>query len=238
MRLRNLAREPFQTCGAELLEDLIYSFLLQSDYPRASVIFDVDLLGPSALPGAGMKVPSFVIVDPDTAHTLSVIEVVDAVDGDTLRQVAIETGAYASRLGGKSIQGFVIRVDVRGRTEAEQVQFYRIWPNSTLQQLTSKTFPDLDTLRVAKKLIDAKAPRPGFNDTEIVGLDDEVDEVIESSPGAGMYVPAFALLILGLVDSYFTISKGAPFLSVSQSVLAFGAALLFTLPAAIRYLRR
>lgn len=239
LRLRNLAGETPQTCGAELLEDLIYSFLLQSDYPRASVIFDVDLLGPSALPGAGMKVPSFVIVDPITADVLGVVEVVDAVDGDTLRQVAIETGAYASRLGGKTIQGFVVRVDVRGRTEAEQVQFYRIWPNSTLQQLTSKTFPDLDTLRVAKKLIESNSPGAKFADTEIIGLDDDEDEpLVETGPGAGMYLPALVLVILGVVDSYFRMSNGTSLLSVSQSILAFGAALLFTLPAAIRYLRR
>ena len=217
------------------MDELIYSFLLQSDYPRASVILDSDLLGPAAQVGSGLKVPSFIIVDPDTAQSLAVIEVVDAIDGDTLRQVAIETGAYAAKLGNKAIQGFVIRVDVRGRTEEEQVQFYRVWPNSTLQQLSSKTFPDLDTLRVARKLADARtaATKP----PQIIEAI-EPEEDIEPSPGAGMYFPAVMLLVLIVADSFFNASKGAPLLSVSQSVLALGAALLFTLPAAIRYLRR
>jgi len=220
------------------LEDLIYSFLLQSDYPRASVIFDVDTLGPVALPGSGMKVPSFVIVDPDTTEILSIIEVVDSVDGDTLRQVAIETGAYASRLAGKMVQGFVIRVDVRGRSEAEQVQFYRVWPNSTLQQLTSKTFPDLETLRVARKFAAINNPKSSSGEPEILDLIDDEDDLPELRPDAGMYIPAAVLVVLALVDSYFAIFKDGSLLSVPQSVLAFGAALLLTLPSAIRYLRR
>lgn len=185
-----------------------------------------------------MKTPSFVIVDPDTAEILAVIEVVDAIDGDALRQVAIETGAYASRLGGKAIQGFVIRVDVRGRTEAEQVQFYRIWPNSTLQQLSSKTFPDLETLRVARKLASAVVP-PAINiappATEQALVTKEVREVKASKL---IYLPAGILLMLLAIDGFLSISGDAPLMTVSQSVLAFGAALLFTLPAAIRFLRR
>ncbi|NND89305.1 MAG: hypothetical protein HKN42_00475 [Granulosicoccus sp.] len=220
------------------MDDLIYSFLLQSGYPRASIIFDTDLLGPVGRVDSGMKAPSFVIVDPVNADLLAVIEVVDAIDGDTLRQVAIETGAYASRLAGKSIQGFVIRVDVRGRTEAEQVQFYRIWPNSTLQQLSSKTFPDLETLRVAKLLSEASiaAAVKSLPDSEQSHKPE--DDRAERRPGAGMYFPAFVLLMLVIADSFVTSTGDAPLLSVSQSVLAFGAALLLTLPAAIRFLRR
>lgn len=221
------------------MDDLIYSFLLQSDFPRASIVFDLDLLGPAAPTGDQMRSPSFVIVDPESADLLAVIDVVDAVDGDALREVAIETGAYASRLAGRAIQGFVIRVDVRGRTEEEQVQFYRIWPNSTLQQLSSKSFPDLETLRVAKKLATAS----GSTSTASVmagNLDDEEDETefVEPRPGPGIYFPALVLLVLVVIDSFLNASRGTSLLSLTQSVLAFGAALLFTLPAAIRYLRR
>ncbi|MFK7853495.1 MAG: hypothetical protein AB8B79_05255 [Granulosicoccus sp.] len=218
------------------MDELIYSFLLQSDYPRASVILDSDLIGPAIRAGSGTRVPSFIIVDPDSAQTLAVIEVVDAVDGDTLRQVATETGAYAEKLGNKAIQGFLIRVDVRGRTEEEQVQFYRVWPNNTLQQLTSKTFPDLETLRVARKLADSRVAAV-TKQPEIVDAVD-MDAETEPGPGAGMYFPGVVLLLLILVDSYFKTVKGAPLLSLSQSVLAFGAALLFALPGALRYLRR
>lgn len=220
------------------MDDLIYSFLLQSDFPRASIVFDLDLLGSAAQVGDRMRAPSFVIVDPENAELLAVIDVVDAIDGDALREVAIETGAYASRLAGRSIQGFVIRVDVRGRTEEEQVQFYRIWPNSTLQQLSSKSFPDLETLRVARKLANGSAAVAPVATPVEMEMGDEEPDTVEHRPGPGMYFPPFVLLVVVLVDSFLHASRGTSLLSVSQSVLAFGAALLFTLPSAIRYLRR
>lgn len=201
----------------------------------------MDLLGQAGQVSPEMRAPSFVIVDPVSADILAVIEVVDAIDGDSLRQIAIETGAYASRLGGKAIQGFVIRVDVRGHTEAEQVQFYRIWPNSTLQQLSSKTFPDLETLRVARKLHDANQLAAATKESQMIefGNADSNDESLEPHrPGAGMYLPAFVLLLLVVAESILSATQGISLLSLSQSVLAFGAALLFTLPAAIRYSRR
>lgn len=229
------------------MDDLIYSFLLQSDYPRASVIFDMDLLSPAKQAGAALNPPSFVIVDPHSAQILAVIEVVNAIDGDKLRQVAIETGAYASRLGGKVIQGFVIRVDVQGQTEAEQVQFYRIWPNSTLQQLSSKNFPDLESLKVARKLMDNESlPTTSAND-DVTGplyakstSEERSSSVVDNEigPGAGLYVPALLLLALMLTEAYYLIAQDSSLFSVSQSVLAFGSAVLFTLPAAIRYLRQ
>lgn len=220
------------------LDDLIYSFLLQSDYPRASIVLDVDLIGSAVQMDTGMHRPSFVIVDPLTAELLAVIEVVDAIDGETLRQVSIETGAYASRLGGRTIQGYVIRVDVRGRTEEEQVQFYRIWPNSTLQQLSSKSFPDLDTLRVARKLAVSGAAPVATVEPVLDEEAEQVEKVVEQRPNAAMYIPALILLVLVIADSVFASYQGVRMLTVSQSVLAFGAALLFTLTAAIRYLRR
>lgn len=230
-----------ETSGDRLLDDLIYSFLLQSDYPRAAIVLNADLLNPVTQSTAGMKVPSFIIVDPETALPLAVIQVVDAIEGEALKQSAIETGAYASRLANKAIQGFLIRVDVRGRTEAEQVQFYRVWPNSTLQQLSSKNFPDLDTLRVSRKLIEnnaarviAEVPMLTSKSSAVAGGTDEKS----NTPGAGMYLPALVLLILIVADGVFSSINGAPLLSVSQSVLAFGAAILLTLPAAIRYSRQ
>ena len=196
----------------------------------------MDLLGSAAHVDTGMRRPSFVIVDPLTAELLAVIDVVDAIDGDALRQVSIETGAYASRLAGRTIQGFVIRVNVRGRTEEEQVQFYRIWPNSTLQQLSSKSFPDLDTLRVARKLIVASAT-PLEKATVLIEENKNNKRTVWHRPNAAMYIPALVLLVLVIADSIFASYQGVRMLTVSQSVLAFGAALLFTLTAAIRHLR-
>lgn len=193
-----------------------------------------------------MGIPAFVVVDPDTADPLAVIEVVDAVDLERLKQAAIETGAYASRLAGKFVQGFVIRVDASGRSEAEQVQFYRIWPNSTLQSLSAKNFPDLDSLRVSRMLVVNTTAREVKSATPVVtSLHNDEFDALEDLPtnsgrlaGAGLYVPALVLLLLIVLDGVFTTFKGQSLLTVSQSILALGAATLFTLPAAIRYLRR
>ncbi|MFK7892494.1 MAG: hypothetical protein AB8B63_16870 [Granulosicoccus sp.] len=219
------------------MDDLIYSFLLQSNYPRSCIVFDVDLLSPRSQGSGSLKVPSFIIVDPESAEPLAVIEVVEALDGEELKQAAIETGAYASRLADKNIQGFLISVDAEGRTEEEQIQFYRIWPNSTLLRLSSRNFPDLETLRVSRKLTELSAAKmlaqaPLMDTPEIAGVSDE-----QERPGAGLYLPGFILLVIILIDGVVTKVQGAPMLTMSQSVMAFGAALLLTLPAAIRYLR-
>ena len=227
------------------LEDLIYSFLLQCDYPRSSIVHDVDLLGVAPRVDSGLDVPTFAIVDPDTAAALAVVQVVDALDIDELKQAAIETGAYASRLDGKFIQGFVIRVDVRGRSEAEQVQFYKIWPNSTLQQLSSKNFPDLQALRVSRMLVMKTNEQAVQSVPEVGGALSELkdnDSVSLSgnygTPGAGLYIPAVLLLILIFADGMFITVQGEALLTIPQSILALGAAMLLTIPAAIRYMRQ
>lgn len=233
--------EKMETSGDRLLDDLIYSFLLQSDFPRASIVFNIDLLESASQAPSGVSAPSFIIVDPETARPLAVIEVVDAVDGEALKQAAIETGAYASRMTDKAIQGYLIRVDVRGRTESEQVQFYRIWPNSTLQTLSSKSFPDLETLRVSQKLIENNLsgmdPRASLPSSASVSQAKNGEEYGQG-PGAGLYLPALILVLLMLFDGIFTSMRGSPGLTLPQSILASGAAALLTLPAAIRYFRR
>lgn len=225
------------------MDDLIYSFLLQSGYPRASIIFDLDLLGSAARQADSLQQPSFAIVDPETAELLAIIDVVDDVDGDTLRETAVATGAFASRLAGRSIQGFVIRVDVRGRTEEEQIQFYRIWPNSTLQQLSSKSFPDLESLRVARKLMVADSGSDSrFTEPAAVTYSGDPDEPesqeLPARSGIGLYLPAMVLVVLVLIDSYLNVSRGTSLLSLTQGLLVIGAALLLSLPAALRFLRR
>ena len=223
------------------MEDLIYSFLLQANYPRAAIVLDADVLGISASSGREIKVPAFVIVDPHTAEPLAVIDVVDAVNLAGLKQSAIGIGAYAAKLDGKKIQGFVIRVDVRGRTEADQVQFYRVWPNTSLQQVSSKKFPDLDALRVSRKLITGQSQfreSPKGN-LAIDNLDNAADDgtASMSAPGLGVYVPALILLLLVFADGIFATVQGDPLMSVAQSIMAFGAAALITGLSVIRHLR-
>lgn len=225
------------------MEDLIYSFLLQSNYPRSSIIYDVDLLGVSARVESGFKVPTFAVVDPGTADPLAVIQVVDALDIDDLKQTAIETGAYASMLAGKFIQGFVIRVDANGRTEEEQVQFYKIWPNSTLKQLSSRNFPDLDALIVSRMLAINSAARvvesvPAADSaSDQLAPDDSHDGFSVNPSSAGLYIPAIVLLVLIFADGMFNTLRGETLLTIPQSILALGAAVLLTVPAAIRYMR-
>lgn len=225
------------------MDDLIYSFLLQLDYPRASIVFDNDLLGSSPQIGSGMKVPTFVIVDPESADPLAVIEVVDADSTESLKEIATETGAYASRLAGSLIQGFVIRVDARSTHEAEKVQFYRIWPNSTLKQLSARNFPDFGVLRVSRKLaINAndKALDAARRDSENASDESAVQRAESSktkTAGAGLYLPALTLVLMILADAAFTRLEGQSLLTLPYSVMAIGAAALLTLPAAIRYLR-
>jgi len=121
--------------------------------------------------------PSFVIVDPDTVEPLGIIQVVGPIDDTSLRDSAISTRRYAAALGGKSIQGFVIRVNIRAATQAEQVQFYRVWPNQSMQTLSSKTFPDLDSLRVSRRLQGfgpaGTKKHPSLDDIESASAEDE-----------------------------------------------------------------
>lgn len=216
------------------MDELIYQFLLQAGYPRASIVADATLLTPGGRGAIPDDAATFVIVDPDSAERLAVIEVVDAVDAGTLQAVSSSTAHYARRVGGHDVQGFVIRVDPRGNKEAEQVQFYRVWPNSTMQRLSAKTFPDLDALRVARKLVMAATSPVG---SAIVDVVDEVDfDAIEPTGRGGfaLVMPAILLILLAIADWYLAQFRGMPLLSMTQAVLAVGAATLFTLSALVR----
>mgnify|MGYP000126318414 CR=1 FL=1 len=215
------------------MDELIYQFLLQAGFPRAAIVSDSTLLesGTGAPPD---DASTYVIVDPETADRLAVVDVVGAIDGDALEAAAGRAGRYARRIGGREIQGFVIRVDTRGRTEAEQVQFYRVWPNPDVQQLTAKTFPDLDALRVTGLLALERATPSA---PEIVDFGDETDAAEESPAGrgaAGRYVPAIVLILLATVDWFVGQTRGTGLLTIVQALLAVGAASLLTLVAVHR----
>ncbi len=229
--------------GTNLLDDLIYNFLLQSEFPRASILLNAEQLAVHYKDaGDSLEAPSFVIVDPDTAKPLAVIDVVDAVDQELLAEKAKKTRRFAQRVATGGIPSFIIRVDMRGSTQAEQVQFYKIISNTELQSLSSKTFPDLDTLRVARMLADANQPTDDFVESDFENISSRRSQTTISTktrPASSwrIYIPALLLLLLVLVDSYFTASRGVALLSLTQSVLVIGAALLFTLPALLRSLR-
>lgn len=176
--------------------------------------------------------PSFVIVDPQTADRLAVISVVGPVDGQALSEHAVTTGNAASKLGGHSVQGYVIRVDTDGASEAEQVQFYRVWPNTALQQLSARTFPDLDSLRVSQKI----ALQSMAVTTEIIDTEEEAPYVLPSL-GMGAYLPGILLLLIACADWLFSYFRGEPLLGTAQSILLVVSAILLSLPAIVRFQR-
>ena len=218
------------------MDELIYQFLLQAGYPRAAIVSDASLLerGPNAVPPEDAT--TFAVVDPETADRLAAIDVVGAIDADTLRERASRVAQYARRLGGQQVQGFVIRVDTKGRNESEQVQFYRVWPGTRMQQLTAKTFPDLDGLRVAHLLALELSLPPT---PEIIDVEDEDDATTqpEASAGGGgalRWVPAILLVLLAVADWYVVQNRGTGLLNVVQALLAIGAGALLTLAASER----
>lgn len=226
------------------MDDLIYNFLLQSEYPRASILLNAELLTVHDKDAAAsLENPSFVIVDPESAKPLAVIEVVDAIDEEALAESSRNTKQYARRVSASGIPAFIIRVDMRGATQNDQVQFFKILPNGALQTLSSKTFPDLGTLRVARMLADAKRPQDEFVESDFESISPRRAQATVATKNRyvsswRVYIPALILLCLVVLDSYFTASRGTALLSLTQSVLVIGAALLFTLPAIIRSLRQ
>ena len=223
------------------MEELAYQFLLQSGYPRASLVTDLSILPKlPQIEGHG-SAPSIVVVDPNSAECLAVIKVIAADDPDGFDQNALTTGKFANQIGGDAIQAFVIRVDFTASDESQQVQFFRVWPGDQRLQLTAKTFPDLETLKISHRLSsssvqtsDIGGARPS---TRAHGRAAVSRQIGQSSNGLliGLYLPAALLGFVLLVDCIVDFITGSGFISSAQSGLAVGIALLLTIPAAIRY---
>lgn len=212
------------------MDELIYRFLLQAGYPRASIVVDATLLTSGAIGDSAEGASTFVIVDPETTDRLAAIDVVEAVDNDTLQVLGGEVAHYARRLGGRDVQGFLIRIDATEPERDEQVRFYRVWPDASLQRLSPKSFPDLDSLKVARKLL---LGSPTVDSSDRADVVDVVD-VVENRggrPGSGRYVPALLLILLAVGDWYLERSHGMPLLTLAQALLAIGAATLLTVSA-------
>lgn len=212
----------------EHMEDLIYKFLIQSGYSRASIVTDVKSVDSSI----SNLDASLIVVDPENADRLACICVIGRVDADELHDQAVVAASTARRLGGKQVQGFVIRVDAQAKSEAEQVQFYRCYPNTDLQRLSARTFPDLDSLKVHHKLTAVKpAPTPEIVDTV------EHENGFDSRVSRGAYVPAALLVFLGVLDWAIGQLYGFELFNTAQVLLFIAAATLFTIPSLLHYLR-
>jgi len=130
------------------VEELVYQFLLQTaHYPRASIVSDTTMLFQNA-----DTHPTFVVVDPENAKPLAAIHVVGPVNADGLYAASAAANQNARSLKPAVAQGFVVRIDFKGRTESEKVQFYCAKDKGELYPLTAASFPDLDSLRVYAKL--------------------------------------------------------------------------------------
>ncbi len=214
------------------MEDLIYKFLVQSGFPRASIVTDITAVHH----GANSDEASFVIVDPHSTDPLAVLKVVGPVNAETLIDQSALLAEVASAIGGRQTQGFVVRVDLKAKRDAEQVQFYRCHPNTELQQVTARTFPDFDSLKVSYKLMAAKSAGGSATAPEIIDFAEE-DDVSTANVGIGAVMPGITLLILALADWALGFLKGMELFNVTQAILLVGAAVLLSLPATLRYLR-
>ena len=207
------------------MEDLVHQFLLKSGYPRASIVSDVHTF----MQKIDGSLPAFVVVDPETATPLAIVGVLGAVDLAGLTQEALKSDQYIAHLGGSSVQSFLVRVDFNGSNKAEQVQFYRVLPNAQLQQMTARSFPDLDSLKVVQKIYLNSHHLKAETESEHTPVGSEL-----SAKSERVYWPAIALAIIAALDWVFGKVMDMPLLSVSHSILLIGAAVLFLLPTLMK----
>jgi len=208
------------------MEDLIYKFLIQAGFPRASIVMDITTVDRSSAPSDA----SFVIIDPETIERLGVIKVVGPVGADELMDQSALLSVVAERIGGKQLQGFVIRVDAQAQRDDEQVQFYRCFPNIDLHQLNARTFPDFDSMKVNVKLM---KPKPSYAPEAVVLPDEELVELPKMPIGA--VLPGVIILLLALVDWGMRTYLGTALFDVTHAILLAGGALLLSMPALVKY---
>jgi len=212
------------------VHELIYRFLLDSGFPRGSVVAD-----PKNDSEAGNYHPTFLIVDPQTADTLAVIEVVESGTQEELASHALPAGRFASRIVEGGVPAFVIQVDVNHAVASEQVRFYKLLAGKKMQQISSYAFPDLQALQVAQKLKDRTLPM------------DLVDfSVADTSPevkGRGreayiLYGLSLFLAAVFLLDWVLTLMHGNSLFSLQQILLLIAAVSLLAIPLLIRQIRQ
>lgn len=233
------------------MDELIYRFLLDAGYPRAAIVSELELLGPAAERPDAAAAPDYAIVDPTSFTTLAVLLEVEALDDDELADAAIELGSYARQVAGRSVQGYVVRVDPHAANPDGLVQFYRVWPNETLERVSPQAFPDLDTLRTRRALAertgaegdsageDGPAPLAvpvggiagAASSSTVEAFDFEgtpgeaTAQVADraDSPSVLRWVPGLLLAALAIADRLVGAPADGSLLGLDQSVLATGA---------------
>ncbi len=218
------------------MEEVVYQFLLQTaGYPRASIVSDTSLVFET---GDGQ--PAYLIVDPETAEPLAVVHVVGAVDASGLYAAAHAAEANKDILKRSTVQGFVVRIDFKGRTDKEKIQFYQTKAEGELYPLSASTFPDLDSLRVGSKLnrviaggispITSGSSYKSSTSVDSVAhapVDEELHGVETRKASRLGFWLGVLLILLAVADIVAGKLGGVGWLETSHSVLFVGAAILF-----------
>lgn len=212
------------------MDELIFRFLLDSGYPRGAIVTDHT----SDESGQDYH-PTFLIVDPSTAETLAVIDLVESGTREDLSSQAFHAGRYAALPGNEGIQAFVIQVDQNNPLAQEQVGFYKLLPGKKIQKVPSYAFPDLDALRVERRLKAMNAS---------VQADDPVREQAKSPEREFacdekiLHGFALGLFVVGVIDWGMTQSRGTSLFNLQQILLLLSAVGLVLFPIFAKYLRR
>ncbi len=218
--------------------ELIFRFLLDSGYPRGAIVTD------HAGSDAGQNYhPTFLIADPDSAEILAVIDLVESGTREDLSSHALHAGRYAARLGaGKAkeagaelVQAFVIQVDQANPVEEDQVGFYKLLPGKKMQKVSSYAFPDLDALRVDRRL---KSMNGQTTPAALAQEQSASTERIAARDKKILYAFALVLLIVGLADWGMTQTRGSGLFTLQQILLLLCAVALVLFPILAKHLRR
>jgi len=222
------------------LDELIYKFLIQSGYPRSSI---VSKLTSGVLPAGGAKTGGLddcitcLIVDPATANYLAVIAVVGASDSDTLHEAGSACMHFSKRIDESKLQCFVIRVDIEAYDSDEQVQFFRVADDRQLLPLSVQSFPDIDSLRVSR-LLGQKQMVPAVEIIDTTIDEDALEEADYSEKRPlTLYLPGLLLVVLAVANGVVDMMTGSALFGAGTINLIIAAAFLLTLPALLRYYR-
>jgi len=226
------------------VDELIYKFLIQSGYPRSSIVSKLTsgllTAGTSASGGKASALDDCItclIVDPATADYLGVIAVVGAGDNDMLLEAGSACMHYSKRIDDSKLQCFVIRVDLEAYESDDQVQFFRVADDRQLMPLSVQSFPDIDSLRVSR-LLGQKRMVPAVEIIDSTVEDDEEDRDEYSKKRlSAMYLPGLVLLFLAAANWLVNMMTESALFDAGTTYLIIGAAFLLTLPALLRYHR-
>ncbi len=226
------------------MDELIYKFLIQSGYPRSSIVSKLTsgiLTSKSAsngsIQGSLDQCITCIIVDPITADYLSVIAVVGASDAETLNEAGSACALYATRLDQYKLQCFVIRVDIEAHESDDQVQFFRVDDDQQLVPLSVQSFPDIDSLRVSR-LLALKQMSPVVEIIDSTSDDEsQIEANLPTKRPLSMYVPGVLLLLTGVLNWVVGMKTESALLDSGTINLLIGAAFLLTMPSLLRYYR-